>query len=724
MATIDGYKPVAKTVTNVTSSRQEINFTLDKDDIELKEVAVISKKPLIERKVDRVVFNVENSITAAGGDALEAVGKAPGVHVSNTGDISLAGKSTVSVMINDKMMQLDGAELTEMLRSMPSSDVARVEVITVPPAKYDAAGNSGIINIVTKKNRKNGLNGSVGLDVARNTYTSARPSGAFNYRRDKLNVFGTTDFGDNFSHPIETHTALYPGQTWSQVNSIENLHNFYYNTLGADYDITPKSVIGFLYTYAGSTPKMNEDIHGNWFNAGNGLDSTIATKAHTSDFGERNVINLNYVRKIDTSGKKLSADADFFTRTGRTERGFTTTHYLPDGTETGIVNTDRSTGRQRLYIGSIKTDIEWPVKFAKLSYGGKASFIHVLSDNVFEYLSSGNYIIDPDKTNKFDYKEYTEALYFSAQRKLNKHWDAQVGLRGEYTQTAANSLTLSTVHETKYFRLFPTGYLQYAINDDNILNLSYNKRIDRPNMVQINPFRRYATPTSYSEGNPFLQPSFTSNLELSYTLASKYTFTAYAQQVKQSITQILEIDTLNKGYYWRYGNIGNAGNYGVSASADLSPAKWWETDIQVYGFHTQVAANYYNTASYTHYDMNGFTVENDHSFTLNKDKTLLAECGFEYVSFMIENYNYHFPNWNLNAGLKGIFLKRNLTIALNVNDIFRTDITRIRNLYNNSFTNNYYDNRGARLNINYKFGNKNIKARRQRNSTLEESRRT
>ena len=718
-----GYAGTSKTVADITATRQKIDFAMEQESKELKEVAVTTKKPLIKRKADRIIFNVENSLTSIGGDALDALGKAPGVRVSNANDISISGKSTVSIMINDKLMTMGGNELAEILRTIPSENVTRIEVITTPPAKYDAAGNSGLINIVTKKSNKKGLNGTVGTNIIQNSLLSGIGVSTLNYRNNKLNVYALSNGGDNFSKPVERSNTFYPVQQLNQVSNIENLRNFQYNQVGIDYNVNSKTIIGLQYTYAWSKPRMNEDINGRWVNAANGIDSIINTRAHTRDYGERNVVNLNYEHKFDSTGRKLNMDGDFFTRIGRTVRDFTTTDVLGVGSPTGYNSINQSTGKQVLYIGSLKADVALPTKFADLSFGAKGSFIHVLSDNVFSYIANGAYVVDPGKTNKFDYQENTEAAYFSAQKKLNKQWDAQAGLRAEYTQTRAASLTLATANETKYLQLFPTGYLQYALNEDNVFNLNYSRRIDRPNMSMINPFRRYMTPTSYDEGNPFLQPSFTSNVELSYTLQSKYTFSTYIQHTTQAATQILEIDSVNKGYHFRYANIGNSLNYGVTASASLQPTKWWESNIEFYGFHARVNANYYNTGIYTHYDMTGFVAEGDNNFTLNKEKTLLAEAGFAYSSAMIEHYNFHYPQLTVNAGMRALFFNKNLVIGFAVGDIFRTEFVKVRNLYNSSTTNNYYDERDVRVNITYKFGNKNIKAKRERNSNLEESKR-
>ncbi len=249
---------------------------------------------------------------------------------------------------------------------------------------------------------------------------------------------------------------------------------------------------------------------------------------------------------------------------------------LKNGTSTGTNSTDKSTGEQVLYIGSAKADVELPNKFSvKIFFGAKASYIHVISDNVFEYLANGAYAVDPGKTNKFDYHENTQALYISAQKKLNKKWDAQAGLRGEYTQTRAESITLSQVNETQYFQLFPTGYIQYTANENNVFNLNYNRRIDRPNMVLLNPFRKYSTPNSYEAGNPFLQPSCTllqPGAEL-YATVKIYVYYLPANYITQVSAQIEQVDTANKGFYFNYANIGTSLNYGVTASANVSPAE-------------------------------------------------------------------------------------------------------------------------------------------------------
>ena len=723
LAVAEGYAPAIKPLAGIPHSAI-INMEVAAQLTELKEANISARKPLIERKTDRVIFNVENSVAAVGSDALEAIGKAPSVQVSGSDAISLAGKSGVSVMIDDKLLQLDANELAEMLRAIPADNISRIEVITTPPARYDAAGNSGIINIVTKKMKKQGFNGNAGCSLVQNSFRSVQPSFSFNYRKNKWNIYGNNNGGSNYAKLTERQTTYYSGQQWAQVNTVDNLHNFHWSEAGIDYSITPRATFGILYTYGGSTPHSNEAINGKWINNNGQLDSVITTNAHTNDFGERNVVNLNYEWKIDSSGKKLNIDGDFFTRTGRTVRGFTTIDMFTDGTPTGINSTNKSTGKQVLYISSLKADMELPLKMVKVAYGGKASFIHVISDNVFETLYQSAYITDTGKTNKFDYQENTQALYVSVQRKINKLWDIQAGLRAEYTQTRAANITSGKVGKTNYLQLFPTAYIQYKPDEDNVLNLNYSRRVERPNMGMINPFRRYNTPNAYEEGNPFLQPSFTSNVELGYTLQSKYNFTLYTQYNQQVVTQILEIDSAGKGFHFKYANIGTSLNYGINASATLQPARCWECNIQFYGYQVQVSANYYHNSVTEKYARAAYIIEADNSFTLNKSKTLLAEAGFQYSGTMLENYNLHAPNASVNAGFRALFLQKTLIASINASDIFRTEIIKVQNLYNGAKTNNYYDERGLRLNITWKFGNNNVKSKRERQGgAQDESRR-
>ncbi len=687
----------------------------------LQDVTILSQKKLIERKADRTVFNVESSITAIGSDAFDMLKKAPGVQVNN-GNVSIAGKSTVSIMINDRLVQVNGTELESLLRSMSAGDVSKIEVITAPPAKYDAEGNSGIINIVTKKSMRNGFNGNATLSYEQRTEGSQKFQGSFNYRNGKLNVYGNSNANRfTFISDQQTHT-VYPEQRQLQLLNQNNRPLYTWSQLGADYNLSPKSVLGILYTFGTMDTKRDEDLSTRSLSLpGEVLDSTMLTNAFATDRGRRNVINLNYDWKIDSMEKKLSINADYFTRKGNNTRDFTTRTVYADGTATGNNADNRTYGKQNTDILSTRADLEWPAEIVNFSAGAKASWIHNYSNNVFTFLSGTDYVNDAGKTNTFDYRENTQALYINAKKEWGK-WNAQLGLRAEYTQTTGRSVTLSQTNTNNYFKLFPTVYLQYQPDEDHSWNINYTRRINRPSFWDMNPFRRYTTATAYESGNPFLQPSFGNNIELGYAFRSMLTFTAFVQKVDAYATRVSFIDTMNSSFYFTEANAGNQLQYGITGSLSFSPLPWWENTTGVFVTYNRFSSSFY--ANEVTYGKPSFTIEISNTFILNKNQTLLAELGFDYDSRSQDDFDIEYSTANLTAGIKALFLNKKLTVSVSANDILRTDIWQMSNQYNGTYQRSYFDSRMLRISLGWKFGNQAIKEKRERNTTVEESSRS
>lgn len=710
-----GYRQQAIPLTDTTSPSLTLDLTLSASGTALSGVTVSAAKPLIERRADRSIFNVANSAAAVGSDAFEALKRAPGIRVTNN-QVSIAGKSTVNVLINDRLVQVSGDELVALLRSIPADNLSRIEIITTPPAKYDAAGNAGLINIVTKKQQKNGLNGSVTAGVTQRTMTGGGLNANFNFRHNKLNVFGTGNAFRFAVQPDVNVTTRYADQTWVQHNDATELNVFNRMVVGADYNLNDRMVIGGQYTIGNGGSEFYADqlVTARAFNLHTGnVDSVIRTWASFSDRGFRNAANLNYEWKIDSSGRKLSIDLDYFNRRGQNQRGFTTRHFLNNEAPTGIESTNRTSGKQIVDIRSAKADITWPSSFAQLSFGGKVSFIHNTSDNLFQYLQDSTFQTDLNKTNEFDYQENTQALYLSAQKTLGK-WELQLGLRGEYTQTKGYSATLNQTNTNNYFQVFPTAYIQYKPNDDHAFNLNYSRRIDRPSFWNMNPFRTYFTATSYEQGNPFLQPSFSNNIELGYLLRSKYSFMLYAQFIDRMNTNLSVIDTSTKSYYFTQGNAGSVANYGMSFNLTLNPAKWWECLLTGNAYYSQFHSAYYDSGNPVSYSRPAFFVETENTFTLNKAKTLLTELGLSYYSRQLSDFDIQRSYYTTNIGFKALLAKKQLILALSFNDLLRSDRWVVDNQYNGTLQENYYDERLVRLALTWKFGNSGIKDKRER----------
>jgi hypothetical protein len=694
-------------------AQNNIDIVLKEDAFKLKGISVVAKKPLLERRADRTIFNVSSSIASIGADAYELLKRAPGVRVSENNGISLVGKSTVSVMIDNKLQQLGAAELAALLRSMSADNIDKIEVITTPPARYEAQGNSGIINIVTKRIRKDGLNGNLMMGFQQRTRHSKRFGENLNFRKGRVNIYssGNTNAFD-FQSTMRT-TIPYATQVQTQVLEQRNrpLYNRY--QLGMDVDINLNSVVGITYAFGSTDRKTLQNYNAPVTTAADGVvDSILRTKADEREKARRHVAGLSYEWRIDTAGKKLNIDADYFLRHEDDERDFETQTYLSEGATAARTTYNRTLGGQDLDIRSVKADLIWPVKFAELSFGGKLSAIKTRSDNRFEYLSGSAYVLDITRTNLFDYTENTQALYASASKKLDKI-ETQFGLRFENTQTRAVSHTTGQNVPMNYFQFFPTVYLQYALTENHVFNINYSRRVGRPSYEELNPFREYGTGNSYEAGNPFLQPSFYHTVELSYNLMSKYTFTAYTGIVDNIHARVSHIDSSTNSFYFTSNNAGTSVNAGANMVLVFSPLPWWECNVQADGFYDRVNSNYYNSQA-TVNGITAFRAQTNNAFTLNKQKTLLAEIEFEYNSRFQYDFEVRGSYYVLFAGAKALFFNQKLVLGLNCSDILRSEKYVFENIYNGVRQNNYFDARQLHATLTWRFGSNKIKAKRQR----------
>ncbi|WP_276135233.1 TonB-dependent receptor domain-containing protein [Polluticoccus soli] len=702
-----GYAPAFAPVSN-----KQQDIILEPVGKELAAVIVSSRKPLIERKADRTVLNVENTISAIGSDAYELLRKAPGVRVTNN-SVSLAGKSTVSIMIDGKLVRLGGDELEAFLRTIKADNISQIEVITTPPAKYEAEGNTGLINIVTKKRKNEGLNGNVGLSYTQRVRGGARTTLSLNYRKNKLNVFANGFLTRNQNTLDQQTTTQFDNQenylsSWQITDPIYSRLE-----LGADYNIGNRSTLGIMYT-TGHTDRIARQAYVSTItnlNTGN-IDSLQRSRAQIKETGLRQVVDVNYEWRIDTSGKKLNIDYEYFGRPSHRDRTATNQSVLTDGGRIGAPGTNLTTADLDVNYMELKADVVLPTTFAEWSFGAKASGIHNVSDNIFSDLNDGVYVRNTEKSNEFDYTENTQALYFSTEKKWDK-WEGQLGLRGEYTQS--RGISIGDTVTNNYAKLFPTAYLLYTPNEDNAFNINYSRRIERPQYFQRNPFRTYTTPTSYEGGNPFLQPSFSHNVELGYTLMSQYTITLYAQQVDAMIQWIAQTDSVNNSYFYTWANSGTSTSFGLSLNATNNITDWWENTVTLSGYRKSFRSDYYNTAN--NFNLPSWEVDIFNTFQLNKAQTLMAELGFYYGSKEQDGFNLGYANYMFWGGIRALFFDKRLTLNLQINDPTRTSWDKYLNLHNGTYQFDYDDHRCVQGTISWKFGNKNIKARRERQTS-------
>ncbi|MDO3425948.1 outer membrane beta-barrel family protein [Chryseobacterium sp. APV1] len=703
-------------------AQDSINKIVEK---QIEQIEIVTKKKLIERKIDRLVFNVENSISATGGDALDALKVTPGIRVLND-KISMIGKSGMIVMVDDKVIKLSGDDLIGFLKTIPSDNIKSIEVITVPPSKYEAQGNSGIINIKLNKVKQNSWNSSVRSTYTQTTYPAGTIGGSFNYNKDKISIESDLGYTNGSIAPSYNTTFFYPNQIWREVNTNRNYYDLVRGKLGVNYRFSDKFNIGVQYMSSNNKKRnLENDYSTITDNISNSIDSLIVNKAENRIRNRFNTVDFYSVYKLDTLGRKISANFNYLKFKDTQDRIFSSNNLLANNMV--IPNSYYSANnisKQNIENYSANVDVDFPTKFADFIFGGKVSFTKNKTDLALYNLSSGSSIYDAAQSNRFVYKENTEALYFYASKKLSEKWETQLGLRFETTQTEGNSISLDKINKNNYSKLFPTFYLTYTPDENNIFSFNYSRRLDRPNFEDLNPFRLYNNKYQYSEGNPFLQPSYSHNMELSYTLKNNWTSKLYYSKIIDGSGGIILIDPVNNNLQANIIlNYLNSQIIGLSESYTLNLKKWFQS----YNSFDVYYSNSKSTVPYINSNVDGFNynLTTNNTFSLNKEKTVLFGLNYSYNFKGVSGVDRISAYSQLDVSLKFLFLNKNLSLAIIGNDILKSSIitqTSITNNYQIIYK-NYEDIRFLRLSLVYKFGNKDIKSTQIEGSNEEEKNR-
>ena len=637
-------------------------------------VTVTASRPLIEQRIDRTIVNVDASVTNIGTSALEVLEKSPGITVDRDGNISLKGKEGVLVMIDGRPTQLGGADLANLLRNMSSNQMDQVEIMTNPPARYDAAGNAGIINIKTKKTSTAGYNGSATVGYAQGRYARTNEGFNFNYREGKVNLFTNLshNYGKNFGR-----LTIQRNIRNSNTNELEKYfdqhgerigeRNSYNAKVGLDYFVTKKTTFGIVVNGT-SSPSTNTNQNITSISTpSKELESvTKATVDNTSDWKSFST-NLNFRTLLDKKGKELTSDIDFITY-GSTNKQFMVNSYF-DATGNAFIKADTLQGRlpQNIKVYSGRVDYLHPLKKnTRFEAGIKSSIVRTDNNASYDSIQYGNIVHDFNRSNHFNYEENVNAAYVNLSTSLSKKISAQLGLRLENTNAKGNQLTTGEKFVRDYTQLFPTAYFQYKANDKNTFGLNFGRRIRRPNYESLNPFIRFIDRYTYSQGNPDLKPQFSNNIELTHTHANFLTTTLNYTATNDIIQQVIE----QKGEeaYARQANIASLKQFGIAISANKSMNKWWTNSININVFKNSykgIVNNAYISLSTTSFILNG-----TQQFKLSE--TLTAELNGRYRNGWLEGVMRAKPVGFIGAGLSKQVMKNKGTLRLTARDIFHT----------------------------------------------------
>lgn len=716
--------------TRFTSQEVVLNQNTDLGNIEINEttelrgVTISGRKKIIEQKVDRLVFNVENSVIATGGTALDALKATPTVRVQND-NISIVGKGEVLVMIDDRLQKIPKEDLADFLKSIPSANIKSIEVITTPPAKYEAEGNSGLINIKLKSAKANSWNANIGTSYAQKTYAGGNLQGLFNFNHDKLSLQASFNKGTQKLFTTSDSQIFYPNELWNEEIRNKSKNEVLSLGFGLDYKLTDKWTTGIKYLSSLTDKEStNQPFTSRFDQTTKTVRSYVLSDVVANNKPEMNSLNWYHSFSLDSLEKNITVNFDYFSYRKKDYRFFQGNeldHQKEIIQNTFFSSINNNLNKIKNYSGNI--DVSLPYKWANLSFGAKFSYTNTNNDLVVYNNQTGIQVLDSDQSNIFNYREHNEALYFSTNKKINAQWETQIGFRMEATQTEGYSRNLDQTNKSNYIKLFPTAYITYVPNDHNSFSLNYSRRIRRPDFDYLNPFMIKTSPYYYSEGNPFLKPSFINNLEFSYIRKQNWASSVYFSQVNDFGQQLSIVDASTNITKSTPLNYANTYQIGFSTYYNFKKWSWWNN---ITGFNV----NYQNVKSKTGLIQsidggNGYFYTNN-DFTLNQSKSIFF--GLNYSLQLPGRYQiFHISSLNmLDASMKFLFLKKNLSLTITGEDLLNAQKPLI-SYQSNGIANNiksYGDTRGFRVALSFKFGNVNLKSKNRSFGNEDERNRT
>ena len=702
------------------------DVSLSKLENELKGVVVSSKKPMVEVKADRTILNVEGTINATGNDALELLRKSPGVTVDKDDNISLSGKNGVQVYIDGKPTPLSGSDLANYLKSIQSSQIESIELITNPSAKYEAAGNAGIINIKLKKNKTFGANGSVNAGWNIGTYAKYNSGIVLNYRNKKFNLFGNYNYNHNKNQNwLNLYRTTSADSSFDQKSTIINRNESHGFKAGVDYFANSRNTIGIMvngnFSKTGFDNLSSTNIA---YMPTNEIDKLLI--ANNSTHGHRNNVNFNAnYRFADTSGHELTVDADYGFYNSNNNQYQPNNTYDASGTNLKTQEIYNTLTPSQIDIYSVKVDYEQNFKKGKLGYGGK--FSYVKTDNTFQrFFENGSSSIE-DNHNNFNYKENINAAYVNYNRQF-KGVMVQAGLRVENTHSKGHSVgfrydydanatvPIDSLLDRTYTDPFPSAAITFNKNPMKQWSLSYSRRIDRPSYQNLNPFEFNLDKYTFQRGNPNLKPQYTNSFGITNVYKYRLTTTLNYSHVSDVFTTIPKTEG-TKAFITNE-NVASQDIVSLNVSMPVQYKKY-SLFFNVNSYYSKFKGHAigYNVDA----DVFSFNVYAQQTYKLTKTTT--AELSGFYTAPSIWQGAFKTKSLGtVDLGLQQVVLKGKGTVKASVTDIFNT--------LHFSATNNTtgqivhvkggWESRQFKINFNYRFGNSKVKQARQHKSSIEE----
>ena len=685
------------------------------------DVVVTGRKPLYERRADRTVVNVADSPLTAGSTTLDVLGRAPNVTLNSNNELRLRGREGLLLYVDGKRVPLTGNDLADYLRALPAEQIQTIELITNPPASYDAQGSAGVIDIKLKKDQRLGLNGSVNASYGRGVYGKFVGGGSLNYRRKNLNLYGTYAYNDrrgfyrfNFDRQFGATAALPVGSSQQFTEQLTHMRT-HSAKVGLDLNLSERTVLGISATGLLSQSDNNTSSAAQFFDENGKLSSNYTSAAPQEVSRPNGSLNLNLRHAFADSAtaRAISADVDYARY--HTTRLLSLYGFYEVPTQfMSLLTGDQ---RNNLSIGTAKVDYSQPLPHrARLEAGAKVT--QVVSDNnaLFVYSAGGMSMPLPNLSYPFRYRENVNAAYLTL-RGGTPRTTLQAGLRAEQTNILAE-ISDQTVREQNYFQLFPSVLVQHTLTKSHSLALSVAHRIDRPSYSLVNPLRSYLDPTSYSAGNYKLSPQTSYNFELTHTYLGKFSTALTYARIDQPYLQVQQVTDGGRTVVNQYKNLTTQNFYTLNLTAPFDLAKWWTLDANVILYYNQYQGNLDSTA--LDQGRVAFNLKANNSFTLPGGWTAEVNCLYE--SREVAGFQLTQDRGQVAVGLQKSIWKKQGTLRLGVADIFYTTPIRATSTYDNFTEAAYYrqDLRVATAALTYRFGNGKVAAARKRAAGADE----
>lgn len=697
-------------------------ISLRSDNRKLEEVTVEGKRPLVESKPGKLILNVENSPIAAGNNALDIVQRAPGVSLDNNNNLQLMGQSGVAVTIDGRQTYMTGEQLLNFLKSTDGNQIKSVEVITSRSAKDDAEGAVGTINIVLKKNRMEGFNGTFNLTAGHGEKFRGNSSLSLNYKKNNTTLFGSYAYSDEKAYrKLEIDRVIQNSgeqKYFAQKSALGEEERNHSYRFGIEQKTSSRNTLTVQFNGANNTEYNDNNSRTNIGRSFVDYDTVLVSESDFKELFDRYSANLNNEFRIDSNGRKLTVDLDW-SKFKSSKRVNYLNQYADVGGKEAPAEAERSGMPIGIDIYVAKLDYEHPLsKSSKLEMGTKYSNVKSDNDLLFEKLVDQGWVNDVSRTNHFVYKEQIAAAYLDYNNSIGK-WSLKAGLRGEYTFSDGNSITMSKRVKRNYFELFPNANLSYSFNEKHILSLGYTRKVTRPNYRQLNPFDYYIDKLTFERGNPYLNPQFSNEFSLSYTLLQRYNLTLGINDVKDAIVESMGQDSVAGTTWVIRENLGRNLTSYLNLNIPVTVSKLWSMNNNITGiyfdFDGMIAGLPVNRKS--------FLVQAMSMHNLKMSKSLSANVNLRYFSPFKYNVYDLKSRWDMEVGMTKTFKERS-SLKLAVTDVFNTGNQNLSTNFGpfDSRIRQHQDRRVVRLTYTYKFGNLKNNYRKKDTSNEEKER--